>query len=58
MNKKLLNRWTSPMTFEGTGNEDDEVILKHVARVKEAIAELVEAGRKSRRGRFLPGVGR
>ncbi len=39
-----------PLRFEGTGNEEDEVILDYVNQTKERIAELIERGRKIRRG--------
>lgn len=38
-----------PMLFEGNGTEDDEVVLRHVEKVKSAIAALIEKGRSSRR---------
>jgi 1-acyl-sn-glycerol-3-phosphate acyltransferase len=38
-----------PMLFEGTGAEDDEVVARNVAQVKEAIAALIEQGREHRR---------
>ncbi|WP_437924960.1 lysophospholipid acyltransferase family protein [Sorangium sp. So ce291] len=39
-----------PMTFPGTGAEEDEVIMGHVDQVKAKIAELIEVGRQRRRG--------
>jgi 1-acyl-sn-glycerol-3-phosphate acyltransferase len=39
-----------PMRFEGTGAEDDEVIVGYVESVKERIASLIETGRALRRG--------
>jgi 1-acyl-sn-glycerol-3-phosphate acyltransferase len=38
-----------PMTFEGTGSEDDEVIAGYVDQVKARIAALIEDGRARRR---------
>lgn len=52
---KLEVHYGAPMFFEGTGAEDDEVIVRNVAQVKDAIAALVERGRLSRRGKLLPG---
>jgi 1-acyl-sn-glycerol-3-phosphate acyltransferase len=40
-----------PIVLDGTGFEADEVILRHVERVKQRIAELLEAGVRIRRGR-------
>jgi 1-acyl-sn-glycerol-3-phosphate acyltransferase len=40
-----------PLVFEGTGNEDDEVIQGYVDRVKAAIADLIERGRTARHPR-------
>ncbi len=39
-----------PLRFEGTGNEEDETIVGYVDQTKERIAELIERGRKIRRG--------
>jgi len=47
---KLEIYYSPPMVFEGTGTEEDEVILGHVDRVKERIAQLIDVGRKRRRG--------
>ena len=38
-----------PMTFTGTGTEDDEVIARYVEQVKQKIAELIETGQRRRR---------
>jgi 1-acyl-sn-glycerol-3-phosphate acyltransferase len=38
----------APMTFEGNGTEDDEVINEYVDQVKGRIAEMIAAGRKER----------
>lgn len=45
---KLVIVYGEPMRFEGTGAEEDDVVASHVARVKERVAELIEAGRKLR----------
>ena len=39
-----------PMVFEGTGNEDDEIVFGYVEKVKEAIAKMLSAGARRRRG--------
>ena len=40
----------APLRFEGSGNEEDETVMGYVDQVKERIAELVDRGRKIRRG--------
>lgn len=47
---KLEVYYSPPMRFEGSGTEEDEVIYAHVDKVKSRIAELIELGRKRRRG--------
>lgn len=47
---KLEVYYSEPMFFEGTGSEEDEVVNANVARVKDRIANLIEIGRKRRRG--------
>lgn len=47
---KLEIHYSEPMTFEGTGSEDDEVVFGHVERVKSRIGSLIEAGRRHRKG--------
>jgi len=42
--------YSEPMTFEGTGFEEDDVVLAYVDRVKKRIADLIETGRRLRRG--------
>ena len=37
-----------PLTFHGTGNEDDEVVHGFVGEVKEKITDLIDAGRAER----------
>jgi 1-acyl-sn-glycerol-3-phosphate acyltransferase len=46
--------YAEPMTFEGTGNEDDEAIGEHVEKVKSTIGRLIDEGVRLRkqRGRF------
>jgi len=39
-----------PIHFEGSGNEDDRVIVSYVEQVKTAIASLIDDGRRHRRG--------
>jgi 1-acyl-sn-glycerol-3-phosphate acyltransferase len=47
---KLEIYYSAPMRFEGTGSEDDDVVHAYVDRVKSRIGELIEIGRKRRRG--------
>ena len=47
---KLEVHYSEPMTFEGTGSEDDEVVYANVERVKDRIASLIDRGRKRRTG--------
>lgn len=47
---KLEIQYGEPMMFEGTGTEEDEVIGQYVGQVKQKIADMIEAGRKRRRG--------
>ncbi len=47
---KLEVYYSPPMVFEGTGSEEDEVVYGHVEKVKERIADLIDAGRRRRRG--------
>ena len=47
---KLEVYYSAPMFFEGTGTEEDEVIFGHVEKVKDRIAELIDIGRRRRRG--------
>lgn len=42
-----------PMTFEGTGNEDDDVVLPMVERVEREVQSLLHEGLKKRRGVFF-----
>ena len=47
---KLEVYYSEPMMFDGTGAEEDEVVLQHVDKVKARIAQLIEIGRRRRRG--------
>jgi hypothetical protein len=47
---KLEVYYSQPMTFEGTGSEEDEVINGYVEKVKERIAQLIDIGRRRRKG--------
>jgi 1-acyl-sn-glycerol-3-phosphate acyltransferase len=40
-----------PLRFQGSGDEDDEVVRGYVAQVKAAIEKLIERGRAARRSR-------
>ena len=46
----LSVHYGAPMTFEGTGNEDDRAIEQKVRQVKAAVADLIVAGERARRG--------
>jgi 1-acyl-sn-glycerol-3-phosphate acyltransferase len=47
---KIQIEYGSPLVFEGTGNEDDEIVFGYVDKVKEVIARMLAAGEKRRRG--------
>jgi 1-acyl-sn-glycerol-3-phosphate acyltransferase len=47
---KLEVYYSAPMVFVGTGSEEDEVVNAHVEKVKARIAQLLEAGRRRRKG--------
>jgi 1-acyl-sn-glycerol-3-phosphate acyltransferase len=47
---KLEVYYGAPLMFEGTGTEDDETVQGYVDRVKASIAELLERGRRARKG--------
>jgi len=47
---KLEIEYGTPMRFEGDGSEDDEVIVGYVDEVKRRIAEMLDRGRRLRRG--------
>ncbi|HXN31304.1 MAG TPA: lysophospholipid acyltransferase family protein [Polyangiaceae bacterium] len=47
---KIEIEYAAPMRFEGTGNEDDEIVLDHVREVKATIARMLSAAERCRRG--------
>ena len=47
---KLEVYYSAPMVFDGTGSEEDEVVFGHVQAVKARIAQLIDVGRRRRRG--------
>jgi len=47
---KIQIEYGPPLVFSGTGNEDDEIVFGYVDKVKEAIARMLAAGEKRRRG--------
>jgi 1-acyl-sn-glycerol-3-phosphate acyltransferase len=47
---KIDIEYAPPMTFTGTGNEDDEIVFGYVDKVKEVIANMLATGAKRRRG--------
>jgi 1-acyl-sn-glycerol-3-phosphate acyltransferase len=47
---KLEVFYGAPLVFQGTGSEEDEVIFGYVEEVKRSIANLIERGRRARRG--------
>lgn len=51
---KLEIYYSEPMVFEGTGAEEDDVIVEHVDKVKSRIAGLIAEGRKKRKGGDAP----
>lgn len=46
---RLEIHYGEPLRFEGSGDEEDDVVQGYVAQVKSAIAALIEKGRDSRR---------
>jgi 1-acyl-sn-glycerol-3-phosphate acyltransferase len=51
---KIEIEYGAPMSFAGTGNEDDEIVFGYVDKVKEAIAAMLATGAHRRRsGRLL-----
>src|SRR5262249_46454731 len=40
----------APMRFSGTGSEDDDVIIGYVQQVKARIEQLIDLGRRRRKG--------
>jgi 1-acyl-sn-glycerol-3-phosphate acyltransferase len=49
---KYRIHYGEPLSFQGDASEEDDVIEEKVDRVKAAIAELLEHGRRERRGVF------
>ena len=47
---KLEVYYSEAMLFEGSGTEEDEVVLQYVDRVKDRIRALIDKGRRRRRG--------
>ncbi len=47
---KLEVQYSAPMTFEGSGTEEDDVVVANVEKVKARIAQLIDIGRKRRTG--------
>ncbi len=47
---KIDIEYAAPMVFTGTGNEDDEVVHGYVDKVKQVIAEMIDAGARRRKG--------
>jgi 1-acyl-sn-glycerol-3-phosphate acyltransferase len=47
---KIEIEFAPPLMFQGTGNEDDEVVLRYVEQVKANIARMIESGCRRRRG--------
>ena len=51
---KIQIEYGPPLSFEGTGNEDDAIVFGYVDQVKEAIGRMLAAGEKRRRGEPPP----
>jgi 1-acyl-sn-glycerol-3-phosphate acyltransferase len=47
---KIEIEYGAPLVFQGTGNEDDEIVFGYVDKVKEVIAAMLAAGARRRRG--------
>ncbi len=47
---RLVVHYGKPLVFEGSGDEEDSVIVGYVDQVKTRIAELIEAARADRKG--------
>jgi 1-acyl-sn-glycerol-3-phosphate acyltransferase len=52
---KLEIEYGEPLLFEGSGAEEDEIVLGYVDKVKESIAGMIERGRRRRVGPLLLG---
>lgn len=50
---KLEVYYSEPMFFEGSGSEEDEVVQTHVDKVKGRIAQLIDVGRRRRKGEMV-----
>lgn len=48
---KLVVHYGKPLVFQGTGDEEDSVVIGYVDEVKARIGELIEAARADREGR-------
>jgi 1-acyl-sn-glycerol-3-phosphate acyltransferase len=46
---KMEIEYAPPLMFQGTGNEDDEIVFGYVDKVKEVIARMLERGAQRRR---------
>ncbi|HXX65808.1 MAG TPA: 1-acyl-sn-glycerol-3-phosphate acyltransferase [Polyangiaceae bacterium] len=51
---KVEIEYAGPIRFEGTGNEEDEIVAAQVNRVKAVIASMLESGVRRRRGEPSP----
>lgn len=51
---KIEIEYGAPLVFQGTGNEDDAIVFGYVDKVKEAIAAMLAAGVRRRRGEPPP----
>jgi 1-acyl-sn-glycerol-3-phosphate acyltransferase len=47
---KIEIEYGPPLVFQGTGNEDDEIVFGYVDKVKEVISQMLLAGAKRRKG--------
>jgi 1-acyl-sn-glycerol-3-phosphate acyltransferase len=47
---KIEIDYGTPLRFSGTGNEDDDIVNRHVGKVKDAIAGMLASGATRRRG--------
>lgn len=54
---KLEIYYSEPMVFEGTGAEEDEVVQANVDRVKDRISQLIQLGKRRRRGELVAHAG-
>lgn len=49
---KVHIHFGAPMRFDGTGDEEDDVVLPHVRQVEHAVGELIARGLNERKGIF------